>query len=208
MTQGLDGAATPDEQDPLDPMDRWTRRTLRSPCSSSPAVSRAGSVPTSWLPGCGGSTVLDHLLASLPPDWRVVAVGARRETSRPVEWTREEPPGGGPLAGVAAGLELVTSDVLAVVAGDMPYAAAGLVELVAALRDQPPTVAGVVATDGDGVANPLLAAYRTAAVRGVLPHTAHGRPAKALFGLPHVRLALWGDVTRDVDTRDDLEDLR
>ena len=97
---------------------------------------------------------------------------------------------------------------MAVVAGDMPYAAAGLVDLVAALRDQPPTVAGVVGTDGDGVANPLLAAYRTAAVRGVLPHTAHGRPAKTLFGLPHVRLALRGDVTRDVDTRDDLEDLR
>jgi molybdopterin-guanine dinucleotide biosynthesis protein A len=158
--------------------------------------------------GLRGTTVLDHLLSSLPPEWRVVAVGAPRETSRPVEWTREEPPGGGPLAGVAAGLELVTSDVLAVVAGDMPYAAAGLVDLVAALRDQPPTVGGVVGTDGDGVANPLLAAYRTAAVRGVLPHTAHGRPAKTLLGIPHVRLALRGDVTRDVDTRADLEDLR
>ena len=108
-----------------------------------------------------GSTVLDETLAGLPVDWPVVVVGDRRTTMRSVTWTREEPPGGGPLAGVAAGLALVAAEVVAVVAGDMPDAGPALADLVATLRAAPPEVEAVVATDAEGVANPLLAAYRT-----------------------------------------------
>ncbi len=154
-----------------------------------------------------GSTVLDTVVASLPPRWPVVAVGPPRASSRPVTWTREDPPGGGPLAGVAAGVGLVATDLVAVVAGDMPYAGPALVALVAALRTAPAEVDAVVATDDRGVANPLLAAYRVAAVRDLLGKPAHGLPARLLLELAHDRLVVRGSWTGDVDTTDDLEEL-
>lgn len=154
-----------------------------------------------------GSTVLDHLLASLPAPWPVVVVGESRTTARAVTWTCEDPPGGGPLAGIEAGLALVGTGLVAVVAGDMPYAAAGLVALAAALGAAAPDILAAVGTDDEGVANPLLAVYRAAAVRAGLPHPAHGRPAKTLLALPHVEVRVAGVASRDVDTPADLEEL-
>ena len=155
----------------------------------------------------GDSTVLDTVLASLPPGWPVVAVGPARATRRPVTWTREDPPGGGPLAGVAAGIALAPTTLVAVVAGDMPYAGPALAALVAALRAASPDVLAVVARDEDGVPNPLLAAYRTDAVRELLPTPADGRPAKLLLALPHLELTVTGSAARDVDTPADLDQL-
>ena len=155
----------------------------------------------------GGSTVLDTVLGSLPPQWPVVVVGPPRECRRPVTWTREDPPGGGPLAGVAAGVDAVTTDLAAVVAGDMPYAGPAIVALVAALRTAPVAVGAVVAVDAHGVANPLLAAYRAASVREVLPSPAANRPAKLLLALSHLEVGVIGPAGRDVDTPADLDDL-
>ena len=152
----------------------------------------------------GGSTVLDHLVAGLPGQWPVVAVGGHRPTVREVFWTREDPPGGGPLAAVEAGLALVRTGILVVVAGDMPFAGPVVGTLVDALRTAPPEVAAAVGTDDDGVANPLLAAYRTVAVREVLPRPSHGRPAKSLLALAHVEVRVVGVASRDVDTPSDL----
>src|SRR4249919_726153 len=45
----------------------------------------------------GPSTVLEHVLAGLPPDLPVVVVGPRRPLGRAaLHWTLEAPPGGGP----------------------------------------------------------------------------------------------------------------
>ena len=54
-----------------------------------------------------GSTVLDTVVASLPPHWPVVVVGPPRDCGRPVAWTREDPPGaarspGSPQASLAS----------------------------------------------------------------------------------------------------------
>lgn len=155
----------------------------------------------------GGTTVLDLLLGSLPARWPVVVVGSERPTVRPVTWASEDPPGGGPLAGVEAGLAVVATGLVVVVAGDMPYAGAAVIHLVATLRAQPPEVAAVVANDDSGHANPLLAAYRTAAVRQGLPRSARNRPAKLLLTLPHTLVAVTGRSAHDVDTRNDLEAL-
>ena len=59
----------------------------------------------------GDTTVLDALLGSLPPHWPVVVVGPARPLVREVGWVREDPPGGGPLAAVAAGVAVVRSAV-------------------------------------------------------------------------------------------------
>jgi molybdopterin-guanine dinucleotide biosynthesis protein A len=154
-----------------------------------------------------GTTVLDHLLGSLPSRWPVVVVGIERPTVRPVTWASEDPPGGGPLAGVEAGLRCVATGLVLVVAGDMPYAGAAAVDLVATLRAQPPDVAAVVAQDDSGHANPLLAAYRAAAVRQALPRPSVNRPAKLLLTLPRMLVAVTGREAHDVDTRSDLDSL-
>jgi molybdenum cofactor guanylyltransferase len=154
-----------------------------------------------------GSTVLETVVRSLPQDWPVVVVGPPRDCGRPVTWTREDPPGGGPLAGVASGVVQVTTDMVAVVAGDMPYAGPALVTLLAALRNAPPDTGAVLAVDAEGVPNPLLAAYRTASLRGALPVPAANRPARLLLAVPHLDLLVTGPASRDVDTPADLDDL-
>ena len=82
-----------------------------------------------------------------------------------------------------------------------------LVSLVAALRTAPAALGAVVSVDAQGVANPLLAAYRTASLQQALPVPAANRPAKLLLALPHLDLLVTGRASRDVDTRADLDDL-
>ncbi|HEU5000655.1 MAG TPA: NTP transferase domain-containing protein [Lapillicoccus sp.] len=146
----------------------------------------------------GGTTVLDHLLDALPPTWPVVAVGPERPTHRAVRWTRESPAGGGPTAGVAAGLALVETELVVVVAGDLPFAGPAAVGLVEALRRDPATDA--VAAVDHSRPNPLLAAYRSARLRAVLPDPPGGRPARALLDLTHSLLAVPDETVLDVDT--------
>ena len=156
-----------------------------------------------------GTTVLDHLLAGVPPEWPVVLVGPERRVARSgVRWVREQPPGGGPLAGVLAGVAVVETPVAVVVAGDMPFAGPVLPVLVEALRTAGPGVAAAVALDGEGHANPVLAGYRVDAVRAAFPGPVQGGRAKRLLDLPHVLVAVPGVGSHDVDTPSDLARLR
>lgn len=50
-----------------------------------------------------GETLLEHVLSALRALPEVVVVGPEVSTSRPVTFTREEPAGGGPAAGLLAG---------------------------------------------------------------------------------------------------------
>lgn len=152
-----------------------------------------------------GVTVLDRLVSDLPAAWPVVLVGPPRAVARAdVQWVREEPPGGGPAAGIQAGSACSTTGITVVVAGDMPYAAAIVPVLVAALAGAGEEVEAAVGVDDDGHANPLLAAYRTLGLRAALPEPAHGTAAKRLLTLPHVRVPMRGLISRDVDTPADL----
>lgn len=174
----------------------------------------------------GAATVLDHLLRSLPGEWAVVAVGPERPTVRAVAWVREQPTGGGPLAGIAAGLTQVWSPVVVVVGGDMPFAAAGTAALAATLAADPTLQAAAASveprppapdrspTESSGErqgeitalrGNPLLVAYRTAAVRAALPpDTAGGRARALLDAVPHRLVAVPEEALLDVDTAADL----
>jgi molybdopterin-guanine dinucleotide biosynthesis protein A len=147
----------------------------------------------------GRGTVLDHLLDDLPAEWPVVTVGPERSTRRVTRWTREAPPGGGPVAAVAAGLALVHTDLVVLLAGDMPFAARTGARLVAALDDDP-AVDAVVATDPDGRPNPLLAAYRTAALRDAVPAPPVNAAARSLLAVTHSRLPVAAADALDVDT--------
>ncbi|MBM6402277.1 molybdenum cofactor guanylyltransferase [Phycicoccus sonneratiae] len=160
----------------------------------------------------GDGSVLDHLLQALPARWPLVLVGPRRATPRPdAVWTIEEPPGGGPLAAVAAGLAAADASALgggpvAVVAGDMPLAASALPALLVAL-DEDPDLAAAVAADGAGRANPLLGVYRRQPLRDVLAGPVRDAPARRLLALSHRRVRIVGDAARDVDTPEDLRRL-
>ncbi len=156
----------------------------------------------------GTSTVLDRLLAALPPRWPVVLAGPARATARPdAAWVREDPSGGGPLAGIAAAMTKVGTEVVVVVAGDMPFAAPALATLVDALDASAGDVAGAVASV-DGRANALLAAYRADALRQVLPASLQGLPARVLLTVPHVEVVVPPELADDVDTPGDLETAR
>lgn len=153
-----------------------------------------------------GTTVLDHLLDALPPEWAVVAVGSPRPTTRAdVAWTVEDPPGGGPLAAVLAGVALCDSPITCVVAGDMPDAAPGLRRLVEVLRAAGPEVEAAVGVDDEGIPNPLLAAYRSGVLRARVGGPTQEVPARSLLEVTHVEVHVSGPASRDVDTPADLD---
>ena len=166
-----------------------------------------------------GTTVMDHLLDAIPSGWAVVCVGERRATTRSVRWCRESPAGGGPVAGIAAGLEhlehlghlsaeKLTAEICVVVGGDMPFAAAALPTLVDALNAQPGLDA-VLAADPDGRTQPLLAAYRSKVLRAALPREPGGARLMAVVdSLATGTVACEAQVILDVDTPEALEQAR
>jgi molybdopterin-guanine dinucleotide biosynthesis protein A len=167
-----------------------------------------------------GRTVLDHLLDGLAraaPDVPLVVVGPRRPTRTPVRWVREDPPGGGPVPALArgiaeidveidAGIDVDLADldpIVCVVAGDQPFAAPAVPVLVTTLS-RLPDVDAVVAMDGAGVDQPLLAGYRLAALRGALGPRPGGAMRAVLASLRVARVAVPAETILDVDTEDDV----
>lgn len=156
----------------------------------------------------GGRPLLDRLLEQLPADLPVVVVGPRPDAAADdVRFTREDPPGSGPLAGIGAGMALVRTPLVVVLATDMPFAVPVVATVVARLADADPDVAAVIPIDPDGQLQPLSAAYRTDALRRSLAalEPLAGRPVRAM--LPALRVMEWpvsGDELADVDTAGDL----
>jgi molybdenum cofactor guanylyltransferase len=158
-----------------------------------------------------GTTVMDHLLDALPSGWVVVCVGEERATTRSVGWCRESPAGGGPVAGIAAGLgylEPLRARICVVVGGDMPFAAPAAPTLVAAL-DASAGLDAVLAADLDGRPQPLLAAYRCEALRAALPRAPDGaRLMSILDALVTGTVTCEAQITLDVDTQESLGQAR
>jgi len=156
----------------------------------------------------GDQSLLDHLLAGLPDDWPVVCAGPERPTPRAVQWVREHPPGGGPVAALAAALPCVATPLVVVLGGDMPYAA-GPAPALAARLGASPGVDAVAARDGEGRTQPLLAAYRLEALTRVVPEAPAGTPLMRLLDALRVEtVAADWPLTLDVDTPQDLEAAR
>lgn len=158
-----------------------------------------------------GTTLLERALTATAAAAEVVVVGDPVPTSRPVTWTREQPPGGGPAAGLLAGVDALREplDLVAVLAVDMPYVtAATLARLVAALHVD---ADGTLLVDESGRRQLLCGVHRRSALQRARPARAdeHGLPVRRLLG--PLRLlevpALPGEA-RDVDTWDDLRALQ
>ncbi|KYH43197.1 NTP transferase domain-containing protein [Branchiibius sp. NY16-3462-2] len=149
----------------------------------------------------GGRSMLARVVASVTDAEQVIVVGPERTAIGGVRWVLEDPPGGGPVAAIAAGLPLVRESVTLLLAADLPFVAAAVEPLRAALgRDDD----AVALADRTGRINFLAAAWWTQRLReaiDALPDPA-GRPMRALGfprGVPDP--AGWGD---DCDTPEQL----
>ena len=169
----------------------------------------------------GGATLLDRTLADVPPEVPVVVAGPPVTMARPgVRFAQEEPPGGGPVAGVDAALALVVAPVVVVLATDLPMVGALPVALVRSLVDAPLKDA-VLSMDVSGRPQQLCAAYRTDALRAAIAEggTATGVAMREVVGrLRTSTLSIIArgeqrgetvavDPTWDIDTPEDLHRL-
>ncbi|MGH2820743.1 MAG: molybdenum cofactor guanylyltransferase, partial [Actinomycetota bacterium] len=101
----------------------------------------------------GGVRLLDRVLGAVPEADRVIVVGPRGSLDRAVVWAREDPPGGGPVAALAAGVAHVRAGVVVVLAVDLPFVDRSL---VATLREAVGDADGALARDDGGRDQPLL----------------------------------------------------
>ncbi|WP_265443005.1 NTP transferase domain-containing protein [Flexivirga meconopsidis] len=151
----------------------------------------------------GGTPLLDRVLDALPGDSDIIVVGEARPTTRRVRWTREEPHFAGPLAALGAALPLIEGETFMLVGGDMPSAAPALPQLAELLQGTP--VDAVVATDLNGHRQPLLAAYRTHAVRAAMPHSPIDLSMRVLLhDLDVTTVPIEEQFVTDIDTQEDL----
>ena len=125
---------------------------------------RLGGQPKPQL-AVGGRTMLAAVLAAVPTAVPRVVVGPPQPVPDGVVLVREVPPRGGPVPALRAGLAAVGTEVVAVLAADLPFLTAALVdELRGLLTDAD----GVLVVDGSGRDQLLLGVWRTAPLRAAL----------------------------------------
>lgn len=138
----------------------------------------------------------------------VIVVGFELEHPEPnVRVIREEPPGSGPFAAVAAGLlELnpADDDLIIVLAGDLRAPEAAIPALVAALDDSPADAAVII--DPHHHRQPLCGCYRARALITLFAATdPTNRPAMQLLdGLHVIEVRDGGGWSDDIDSVEDL----
>jgi molybdopterin-guanine dinucleotide biosynthesis protein A len=158
----------------------------------------------------GGISMLDRVIAAVADAGAIVCVGPQRPTERAVTWTCEAPPGGGPVAALAAGIELVTEPVALVLAADLPFVADAIGPLLQGL----PGHDAAVLVDASGRDQRLVGAYDVRALREALTRlgTPAGASMRALLALLRVhRVADQGGpapAAYDCDTWADVEHAR
>ncbi|WP_353650617.1 NTP transferase domain-containing protein [Nakamurella sp. A5-74] len=167
----------------------------------------------------GGTTLLDLAIAAVPTGSQIVVVGPPElRVPAGVLLVREDPPFGGPVAALAAGVAALSSAPPPAVSSAPSPAASSATEWLFALAADQPTVRdsvrilleaerapdGVIGLDGTGRRQPLAALYRTEAVRDLL--TGNSSPLRlmdlaAALSLAEVFLGDWLDVDTAEDAR-------
>ena len=148
----------------------------------------------------GGRAMAERVLAAVRDADRSVVVGPAVRTA-PVDLvTREEPPGGGPVAALVAGLVGVRAPMVAVLAADLPFLDAATVRTLREALAAEPAAAVALPVDAQGRDQLLCAVWRTAALRAALAQV--GGPAGV--ALRAVVAAAAGSVVRLVGDGDGL----
>lgn len=151
----------------------------------------------------GGISLLGRAVEALSGADPVVVCGPRRPGYDTVVWTREAVPGAGPVAALAAGLEAVDAEIVVLLAADLPGIRRSTVDR---LRSTVVSADGAVLVDAAGERQWLVSAWRTAALREVMPE----RPDNAslrrtLGGLRIAEVPAEPGESDDIDTPEDLE---
>ena len=118
-----------------------------------------------------GITLLDHVLSFIPKEVKRVIVGKD---------VFEEPPLGGPVAGIARGLQEIDSEYVAIAAVDMPYGSALFPLLLEAISAD-----AAMPVDANGFRQPLCGIYRRVALLNAIEKLGnpHGQSMRALCDL-------------------------
>jgi molybdenum cofactor guanylyltransferase len=112
----------------------------------------------------GGRSMLAGVLGAVSDAECRIVVGPPQPVPGEVVVLREQPPGGGPVAALRAGLPAVRTDVVAVLAGDLPFLTPAVIAQLRGLL----TGDGVLVVDDCGRDQLLLGVWRTDALRRVL----------------------------------------
>ena len=127
-----------------------------------------------------GTSLLDRTIADVPAGIPVVVAGPPAPVARRgVVFVQEDPPGGGPVAGIDAALAAVSAPVVVVLATDLPLVGAlpsGLAEALLDARrdDADATRDALLAADASGRPQQLCAAYRADALRRAIADNGSG----------------------------------
>lgn len=174
-----------------------------------------------------GIPIIDRVIAAVGPlvgtqPDHIVVIGPPRETREPTARAREEPPGSGPLAAIAAGLGVLfdpasdsgpdqpadpSGDRVLLLAGDIPFPGPGL-NVVSA----PPvgaTTDVVLGQDQRGRDQFLFACWRADSLRAAVTHHQGSDPVRLLYdGVRVEHRVLPARSTIDCDTAADLAHAR
>lgn len=160
--------------------------------------SRFGSNKSEAL--LGENSLLQFLTDQLS-DCSLIIVGPTSPIT--AQYVLENPPGGGPVAGIAAGMELVESERVAIYAVDTPF-----LPQFRTLLENSFDHDGVVALDGEGFHQYLGGIYRTTALREVIKSQgdASGLSVRKLFStLNLITVELeQSELLMDIDNQTDL----
>jgi molybdopterin-guanine dinucleotide biosynthesis protein A len=174
-----------------------------------------------------GLPLLDRVLMTLCDASAIVIVGPERPVrlpspgrAAPVTWVWEDPPGGGPVAGLAAALPFVHAPFVALLAADLPFLTPAVVARLRAAAQSGPaalsgpeaqsgSVDGALLVDPDGREQLLAGVWRASALRAAMPDQPRGASVRSVLGrLPAARLPADARTCADCDTPADLARVR
>lgn len=151
----------------------------------------------------GGVPLVERVAAAASGARRLIVVGPPRELPGAI-FTREDPPGGGPVPALRAGLSEAGAPWVALLAGDLPFLAREHLDALFEAAQSGTEPAGAVLVDGTGREQWLTGVWPAAGLRAALA-AYDGRSLHGLLSpLDPVRLALPGTPWFDCDTMDDL----
>ena len=140
-----------------------------------------------------GVTLLDHVLSFIPADVKTVIVGKD---------VFEQPPLGGPVAGIARGVQEVDTEYVAIAAVDMPYGSSLFPQLLEVITGD-----AAMPVDSQGFKQPLCGIYRRQALLAALAKLGdvHGQSMRALCDLLLINeISVDAGALVDIDTPEDL----
>ncbi|MEU1971031.1 NTP transferase domain-containing protein [Microbacterium sp. NPDC019599] len=167
----------------------------------------------------GGQTLLARAVTAVTGTGAqpIVVAGPVLDAALDVAWVVEDPPFGGPVAGIVAALSrddlwAPEPDWTFVLACDLPRVGAAVERLRSDILLLPSDTEGVCLADASSRPQWLTGAYRTRALRAAakaVPDAGRDAPVRVLLAdLAIAAIAAPDDLTRDIDTWEDLSSAR